>query len=229
METDDYSLWTAGGTLLLIAPQVPPAQRQAVLDSLLYAQLLANKVVGSRFTLYPSWYARYRQVLSERGWITTQSFYDTQSANGCSLIAPIQPVRLWLDSQFPMADNLIEYGLATLKKTQNNLDNFRHFTFEGHESGTRVALEVGLVHPGPVINLCSIALQTSEQVAHVSIEGPLLAKALQSDVVVKGLSAQLDNQQFEPQRGQLRALIERKQQEQCYLSNLGRVQGGNHE
>jgi len=227
METDDYSVWTAGGTLLLIAAGVTPAQRQAVLDSLLYCQLRANKVVGSRFLDYPPWYGRYRKELSERGWIITQFFHDTQSAGACSLLAPIQPLRLWLDSQFPSADNVIEQGLVRLNRAQNSLDGFRGFTFEGSQCGTRLALEIGLVHPGPVINLCSIALHTSEAAERVNIEGPLLARALQGEVVVKGLSAQLDVERFELQRAQLRTLIEHKQQERGDL--LHRVPGDAHE
>ncbi|MCP3750348.1 hypothetical protein [Pseudomonas sp. SBB6] len=224
---DDYSVWTAGGTLLLVAPEVLPAQRQAIIDSLVYSQLRANKVVGSRFMNYSLWYGRYRKELSERGWMITQFFHDTRSASADSLLAPIQPVRLWLDSQYETADGIIETALSTLKGTQSNLEAFRRFTFEGTKYGTRIALEIGLVHPGPVINLCSIALHTCEPIEQVSIEGPLLARALQGDVVVKGLLAQLDDQQFEPHRAQLRVLIERKQKEQPALVN--EVPGGPHE
>ncbi|KJK17912.1 hypothetical protein UB48_11350 [Pseudomonas sp. 2(2015)] len=227
METDDYSVCTAGGTLLLIAPQVAPAQRQAVLDSLLYSQLRANKLAGSRFEHYQAWFGSYRKELSARGWIITQFYHDTQSASAGSLLAPIQPLRLWLDSQYETADGIIEAALGTLKGTQSSLDEFRGFTFEGRECGTRIALEIGLVHPGPVISLCSIALHASEPVEQVSIEGPLLAKGFQGEVLVKGLVAHLDGQQYEPQRVQLRALIERKQQEHPSLTR--NLPGGIHE
>ncbi|QBF24973.1 hypothetical protein EXN22_04420 [Pseudomonas tructae] len=226
---DDYSVWTAGGTLLLFAPAVPPLQRQAVLDSLLYSQLRANKVVGSRFLLYPSWYGQYRKELSACGWLITQFFHDAESASARSVLAPSQPLRLWLDSQYAGADSIIERGLATLQGVPSSLDAFRRFTFQGHACGTRVALEIGLVQPGPQVHLCSIALQTSAALEQVGIERPLLAGALQGEILVKGLSAQLDEQQFEPRRAQLRVLIERKQQEQLYLSNPGDVQGGDHE
>lgn len=227
METDDYSVWTAGGTLLLISPKVSPDQRRAVLDTLLYSQLRANKVAGSRFTDYSPWYGCYRKELSNRGWVITQFFHDTQSASSCSLLAPIQPLRLWLDSQDETADSIIEQGLSTLKGKQGSLDEFRRFIFEGAECGTRVAFEIGLVHPGPVVSLCSIAVHTSEPLEQVSIEGALLATRLQGEVVVKGLLAQLDDQQFEPQRTQLRTLIERKQQEQPSLIRM--LPGATHE
>lgn len=230
MNTDNYSLWMAGGTLLLIAPQVSLSERQAVFDSLLYAQLVANKAVGSRFTDYTQWYSRYRSELSERDWILTQLFQNTQTPSGrASMLAPVQPLTLWLEGRHAGASRIVEQGLDMLGREQDGLDIFRSFTFDGDASGTRVALEIGLVHQGPTIDMCSIALQTSSQLEQVTIEQPLYANTIQGEVLIKGQSAQLDCALFAPRREELRRLIERKQKERCYLLELGKKQGGNHE
>lgn len=229
MGTDDYWLWMSGGTLLLVAAQVPLDQRQAVLDSLLYAQLVANKAQGSRFAQYSPWYGRYRRGLSERGWIMTQLFRERRCTDAASVLAPVQPLGLWLQTRHEAAASLIERGLNTLAGNEGALQNLRRYTFEGDESGTRITLEIGLVHPGPVITLCSVGLQTDEPLAQVAIERPLPARSIQGEVAVNGLSAQLDSELFEPRRAELRALIERKQQEQCYLLDLGAVPGAEHE
>ncbi|MFK8331158.1 hypothetical protein M2D63_014190 [Pseudomonas sp. BJa5] len=229
METDDYRLWMSGGTLLLVAAQVPHAQHQAVLDSLLYAQLVANKAQGSRFANYSPWYSRYRRGLSERGWIMTQLFRERQCTDAASVLVPIQPLSLWLQTQHEAAGSLIERGLNGLAGNDDALQNLRRYTFEGDEHGTRIALEIGLVHPGPVITLCSLGLQTDEPLAQAAIERPLPARTLQGDVAVNGLSAQLDSELFEPRREELRALVARKQQEQCYLLDLGAVPGAEYE
>ncbi|MEE1869437.1 hypothetical protein [Pseudomonas auratipiscis] len=230
MRTDNYSVWMAAGTLLLIAPEVSLSERQAVLDSLLYAQLVANKAVGSRFADYPQWYSRYRHGLSARDWILTQLFQDTHTPSGrASMVAPIQPLALWLEGRHAGASSVVEQGLQALGSTQGGLDIFRPFAFEGDASGTRIALEIGLVHKGPIIDMCSIALQTSLLLEQVTIEQPLYANTIQGDVLIKGQSAQLDCALFEPRREELRRLIERKQQERCYLLELGKKQGGNHE
>ncbi|MFK0086318.1 hypothetical protein ACIQUS_03380 [Pseudomonas sp. NPDC090755] len=228
MKTDDYWLWMSGGTLLLVAAQVPLAQRQAVLDSLLYAQLVANKAQGSRFAHYSPWYSRYRRGLSERGWIIAQLFHERQGTDAASMLAPIQPLSLWLQTRNETAASLIERGLNTLVGNDDGLQNLHRYMFEGHESGTRIALEIGLVHPGPVITLCSVGLQTTEPLAQVGIERPLPAWTFQGEVAVNGLSAKLDNELFEPRREELRVLIERKQQEQCYLLELGAISGAEH-
>ncbi|MNJ55618.1 hypothetical protein D3C77_511230 [compost metagenome] len=85
------------------------------------------------------------------------------------------------------------------------------------------------MHQGPTIDMCSIALQTSSQLEQVTIEQPLYANTIQGEVLIKGQSAQLDCALFAPRREELRRLIERKQQERCYLLELGKKQGGNHE
>lgn len=228
MKTDDYSVWVAGGTLLLIAPNVPASQRQAVLDSLLYTQLVANKAEGSRFTCYPQWYGRYRRALSERGWILTQLFQDSQTAKDTAMLAPIQPLSLWLATRCEGATSIIDQSLDILVKTPTGADSFRRFTCEGDVRGARVALEIGLVRPGPVIDLCSVAFQTSQPLEQVTIEHPLSADTLLGELFVKGLSAHLDGELFEPHRVELRKLIERKQQEHCYLLELGKTQGCDH-
>ena len=90
MDVDGYTLWVNGGSLLFAAPQVERSELQAVLDSHLYAQLLANKRAGSRFTEHKAWYSAYRTALTDRGWLLTQQY---QTVETVSALAPITPVQ----------------------------------------------------------------------------------------------------------------------------------------
>lgn len=218
---DDYSVWMDGGTLLLVAAEVPLVQRQAVLDSLLYAQLVANKSAGSRFTHYPQWHKCYRQTLSSRGWVITQLYTENKPSSDYSCLAPIQPLQLWLETRYSDANSIVEQGIKRLAGSQTSLECFRQFTIAGDKKGTCATLEVGLVHPGPVISLCSIALKTSAPMAQVGIDQPLAGDVLLGEVQVKALSAVLDHDQFEPQRAQLRKLIASKEQAQRFIQEVG--------
>ena len=50
MQIQNHALVLVAGTVLLTDPQISPSQRQAAIDSTLYAQLVANKRAGNRFT-----------------------------------------------------------------------------------------------------------------------------------------------------------------------------------
>ena len=93
MDVDGYTLWINGGSLLFVAPQVEGAERQAVLDSHLYAQLLANKRAGSRFTEHKAWYRAYRTALTDRGWLLTQQHQTVETVSALAPIAPVQPLQ----------------------------------------------------------------------------------------------------------------------------------------
>lgn len=225
---EDYSVWMVGGTLLLVADKVPLAQRQAVFDSLLYAQLVANKSAGSRFTGYRQWYGDYRHTLAARGWIMTQYYNESRPTKDYSCLGPLQPLQLWLETRYGGASNIVAQGVDRLLRDPAKQDSFRQFTVEGDTQGSGVTLEVGLVHPGPVINLCSIALHTSTAADQIAMDRPLAGEALIGDVFINGVSAVLDDEVFEPQRADLRGLIARKQKSQCFIQDVGAQPGGQH-
>jgi len=62
MDRTVEQLMLIGGTALLYPAGTGLIHRQAAFDSILYAQLLANKNAGSRFENYEGWYAAYRDA-----------------------------------------------------------------------------------------------------------------------------------------------------------------------
>lgn len=231
MKKDAYSLWLVGGSLLLVAASVPSAQRQAVLDCVLYGQLLADKKSGPRFEQYQQWYEEYRQALSLRGWIVKQRFYDTKPAADCSLLIPAQPLQLWLADRQADADDYIASALATLQKNADASRAFNEFVRLRTNNQTQLVLEIGLVLPGPVLHVSSIsvALDSVAAAEPIPLDQPLRA-ASTAQVMVKGTSAFLDQKSFAAHAVDLRKLIEKKQRERAYLVELGPVaQGVEHE
>ncbi|MGE7992400.1 hypothetical protein ACQKPE_15425 [Pseudomonas sp. NPDC089554] len=57
-------------------------KQQAALDTLIYAQLLENKVRGSRCTHFPGWHGAYVQAIASSGWIITQRMHRGPGADG---------------------------------------------------------------------------------------------------------------------------------------------------
>ncbi|MHC6227622.1 hypothetical protein ACYU03_23135 [Pseudomonas sp. X10] len=226
MNNHGYTLWLDGGIALLMADTVSADQRQAVLDTLLYAQLLADKRSASRFGNYQSWYREYRMALSARGWIMTQIYHDTQSAGDCSVLVPAQPLQLWLATRQADADDNVARALHALGHDLVASKALRDFTLREDERGTYLTLEVGLVLPGPVVHLCSISAYTTVAADQAAFDKPLDGKSLLGDIRLKGLSATLDMELFTPHRTELRRLVERKQQERCYLVDLGALPQG---
>ncbi|PJY95062.1 hypothetical protein [Pseudomonas donghuensis] len=227
---EDYCVWVNGGSLLLIAPDVLPDQRQAVLDSVLYAQLVANKFAGSRFSNYQTWYERYRNTLTERDWIFTKFHHESKSASDCSLLSVIQPLQLWLETRHTGASAIIDQGIAALTRDAQGLECFGGFTFEARDTGAVLIMEIGLVHPGPVIDLCGISITLVQAPEVAGIEQSLAGEVLCNEVVINGGAAVLDGKMFEGSRADLRSLMARKQQEHNYVMALdSQPEGDNHE
>lgn len=229
MKQDAYALWLDGGSLLLVADAVPAEQRQAVLDSLLYAQLVADKQQGSRFTRFKEWYGEYRQMLPRFGWTLTQFFHDNRPARDCTLLVPAQPLQLWLATRQANADTLLAKGLERLQQNAEASASLRSFACAAGESGTQVTLEVGLVLPGPMIHVCSVSVGSSLALAHIEFDKPL-GEMLSGDLQVRGFSAFLDMARFATHAVNLRALIEKKQQSRSYQSTFGTMlEGAQHD
>lgn len=117
-----------------------------------------------------------------------------------------------------------------MTRDAQGLECFGGFTFEARDTGAVLIMEIGLVHPGPVIDLCSISITLVQAPEVAGIEQSLAGEVLCNEVVINGGAAVLDGKMFEGSRADLRSLMARKQQEHNYVMALdSQPEGDNHE
>ena len=223
MKQQGYLLWLANGTVLLVAEDVPAAQQQAALDTLIYAQLVADKAHGSRFTHFSHWHGAYVQAISNSGWIITQRSNEQTSGDYDTSLTPAQVLRSWLEHRHPSAGPAFASAMATI--ATGSVERLRSRTQLAHAQGSYGVFEVAVLQPGQIIDLCSVFVDSSATVEQVGL-GRMIAGDTLRESCVKGFRATLDEVAFERHRAELHALVERKQEQFSYLIPLGTLNGG---
>lgn len=228
MEKPTYDLWLVGAAGLLIDHDIPASQRQAVLDCMLYAQLLADKRHGSRFNDFAAWHATFHEALQGRGWITTVQNQACNLHLHETLLAPLQMAQAWLETRLAQAPQLLEIANQALAR-KAEVEHFTALTQVEHAHSTQAVYQFGLVLPGPVIELSSLAFAASLPAEELDPATLVSGAQLQGDMRIRNLSALLDGDLFELQRQALRDLIAGKQRQHDYIRNLGPLTlGDNH-
>lgn len=161
MDVDGYTMWVVGGSLLIVAPQITDDQRQRALASLAAAQHAADDSMGSRFEGQRCWARAYRKALGEHGWGVVHSCQSVESAERRGVLAPLQPLLLWLSAVHPHQADVLERCVAALNPRQDGLRQLSRRALQASQDGARLVVELGLLLPGPALSLCSIALETA--------------------------------------------------------------------
>lgn len=93
-EDADAQGFVVASQLVDFAPGMPGAQREAVANALLLAQLAANKALGTEPEDIRPWYRFYRDTLQRIGWNVNASDFQEQalSAEGAMVHKEILPV-----------------------------------------------------------------------------------------------------------------------------------------
>lgn len=191
MDIDGYTMWTSEGSLMLVAPQVGDAERQNVLGSLRYAQRSADSLMISRFSEHRQWYRAYRGALGKRGWRVTHSCQSVDTAQCRTLLAPMQPLVLWLSSQHPELGTVLERCIDALDPVQAGIERLRGVALRrSQRGGARLVLEMGVLRPGLQLSLCSLALDTSETPGRDWLVAALDGAALRGDLSFQSLMAE---------------------------------------
>lgn len=219
-----------GGTALLYAPEVNEAQRQAAFDSILYAQLLANKKVGSRFADPEGWHAAYRHVYRELGWLKLASTHDQKFLGKTRQATRTQPLEAWLRMRSIQHEAVLAQVTSSLSRSDPGFRHLLKFAAQDDVEHSTVVVEIGLLKAGPTLDLCSIALQTSSRLCGTSLQALLSDHVLHGEAVFNGFSLVLDNARFDRQRAQLQALMADKDQQGAYRFDLREpTTGDDHE
>ena len=216
MDRTAEQLMLIGGTALLYRADAGQIQRQAAFDSILYAQLVANRNAGSRFDTYEAWYDAYRQAYRQLGWIKLASTHDLKQLGQPARSAQIQPLEAWLK----MRSIRHEAVLAAVRSgLGRSIEGFRH-QLKFSTLGSQLVIELGLLKPGPALDLCSITLQFDKPITGISQDMLLVEKALEGEAGFNGVSLQLDNGRFQHQRDELQALMKTKDAQGEYRFDL---------
>lgn len=228
MTRNNQRLQLVGGAAVLIDGAVPQAHRQDVCDALLYAQLSANKHAGSRFSRFTEWRKAYRSALSALNWIETGAFHESKPAHEFASLVPAQVMQGWLGVHGAGVDEAIVLAVEHLRHSPLAQAHLHAFVHEQDADGARLVLELGIVRPGPRVDLCTLALRTVEPLTAAALDTVFEGRMLQGEVLLRGLSLSLSNALFEPKRAALRALMAKKQGERPFVLDLGPVSGAAH-
>jgi hypothetical protein len=206
MSEETYSLWLVGGTALLVADTALQDQQYA-LDSVLFAQLRSDKLNGSRFANYARWYSGYRTALEQRGWTFTRSRSDYQRLQEGAPPTPADLLKRHLQARHPSLSGYLQAAITRLSQEEVQ-QQLRAFTLAEHEQGSGVVCELGVLLPGPSMDLCGLALGSDPS------DGIDLRESV----------ATLGEYVTQSIRQDLHALLERKQQA-GNIRNLGTLKG----
>ncbi|WP_028632774.1 hypothetical protein [Pseudomonas parafulva] len=207
MDKADEQLMLIGGTALLYAPAGAGVERQAAFDSILYAQLVANKEAGSRFADHDAWYDAYRAALRRLGWIKLASTYDQRQLGQPTRSTRLQPLDAWLKVRSIQQQAVLAAFAAGLGQSADGVAHLKKFCVQDQAGGSQVVIELGLLKPGPVLDLCSITLHTETPLSGLSLAQLLSDQVLKGEAAFNGISLALDNKRFQHQREALHALM----------------------
>lgn len=209
-------LMLIGGTALLYAPGAVEEQRQAAFDSILYAQLVANRNAGPRFDDYDGWYTAYRDAYRQLGWIRLTSTHDLKQLGQPVRSAQIQPLEAWLKMRSIRHDAVLAAVKAGLGRSAEGFRRLQTFSVHDQAQRSKVVIELGILKPGPVLDLCSISLQSDKPLSEISLETLLHEQVLQGEAEFNAVSLALDSRRFQHQRDELQALMKTKDAEGDY-------------
>ncbi|MHA6197553.1 hypothetical protein ACX3YG_24670 [Pseudomonas wadenswilerensis] len=190
MDVDGYTIWITGGSLVLVAPRVSELECRNALASLRHAQSLADALMVSRFEQHRRWHRAYRRALGRRGWRVSHSCQSVETAGTRSLLAPTQPLLLWLGSQHRELGDMLELGIDTLACHRAGLEQLSRGALRVVGGITQIVLELGVLRPGSQLSLCSVALETSAAPGTDWLTAPLAGETLRGDLYFQSLMAE---------------------------------------
>ncbi|WP_448105767.1 hypothetical protein [Pseudomonas juntendi] len=208
MDKASEQLMLIGGTALVYPQRAGEILRQAAFDSILYAQLVANKHAGSRFEQYDAWYAANREAFRQLGWIKLASTHDLKQLGQPVRSTQLQPLEAWLKMRAISPEALLTTVRAGLRRSAQGVGHLLKFSAQEQGQRSRLVVEVGLLKAGPTLDLCAITLQVDERISAVPLNVLLSEQVLRGEAEFDGISLALDNGRFEHQRTALQALME---------------------
>jgi hypothetical protein len=204
-----YSAFVSAGAVVLLSPDMTVQERQDVLNSTLFAQLVADKKYpGSRNA--NGWYERYQEVLKDSWLQRTAAWHDWSLKADSNLT-----VADWVNNQ--LAQSVPQTVLSPAVQTLNIVAELpdahpaiellqKHVlkNSEEHPSkstfGCQVSVLVILAQRGPTLNSVYLAFESAASVASNPLKQVLSLDNVKGNIVLKRLQAELSDALYRPVR-----------------------------
>lgn len=167
---DRYSVFINAGAVILLPTDMREQERRDVLNSVLFAQLVANKKYPA-LSQPGEWYGAYREVL-QNGWLQKAVTWDRFTLNApakCNMVAWVgKQLEAHVDRAVVAEVTRLLNCIAQLSCTLPAIDLLREHVQGPRqpEPAYRVRLQVILAQPGPVLNSVCVEFETGQVISN---------------------------------------------------------------
>lgn len=183
LEAGKTNATVVGSDVISFTPAVDPEMRQAIIDSVLLAQLAATRKVGTAASIY-DWYDAYFETLNAVGWVVQdRGFADfTETANDIEAHQAVLDIAANLLGPASAALAHVRTALDSLRRAQEDEPFFVIFNRETrHAESARFQISsADRDETGNFITLVAFGMTATSSLTHV-----LLIKLRSSAVKIK--------------------------------------------
>jgi hypothetical protein len=208
---DGYSVFINAGAVVIVSPDMTGQEKRDVLDSVLFAQLVASKK-------YPAYaqaqkrYDEYRDVL-KNGWLQKTAAWDNFTLDEQSNFNAAHWLgrRLGESVDHTMADEVTRLlnRVAQLRGTLPAIEQLRDQTCKRKESVPseidgaigRVCLQVILARRGPLLSSVALSYETRQPVISNPLGQCLSVANVVGNLQSRCFQANLSKELYDPLRG----------------------------
>lgn len=167
----DQEAAAVGSQLVEFAPEVPADLREAIADSILIAQLAANKAAGDAQDVI-RWYDKYIEVLQNIGWQLRDVDFQTRkvSDDNASVHKEIIPVLIaMLGPQAAAASIVLSAlnGLQAMDKDSPWITIFDRASQQVHGAKLQVSFVQAGANGDPEISLLALGIRAEKTITQV--------------------------------------------------------------
>lgn len=209
---DRYSVFIDAGAVVILPRDMAVQDKSDVLDSVLFAQLVANKKYPA-YVQAPKWYDEYREVL-KNGWLQKAATWKNFALDEQTRIDAAH----WLghrleESVDPVAADEFTQLLSRVAQLPANLpaiEQLREQACKGREPAQspapdqvvgRVCLQVILARPGPLLSSVYLGYETAQPITFNPLAQCLSAANVVGNLQSRCFQANLSKELYEPLRG----------------------------
>lgn len=207
-----YSVFINAGAVVIVSPDMAGQEKSDVLDSVLFAQLVANKKYPA-YTQAQIWYDEYRDVL-KNGWLQKTAAWDNFTLDEQSNFNAAH----WLGRRLgeyvdpTVADEVTRLlnRVAQLPGTLPDIEQLREQTCkrkepvppsETDEAVGRVCLQVILARRAPLLSSISLSYETTQRAISNPLGQCLSVANVVGNLQSRCFQANLSKELYAPLRG----------------------------